>query len=249
MQDCVPYHFSGKSKIMLKKRIFAITLIALAIIGVASAVLAITLKHKSESYLKTNSFYFVYADKNAKKEILETKSESVKNLGGAGKIISVNGQYYLTVNVYFDKKSAEEIKENIADKFVNAGVLEVSKSLSKNLKRQITRSENANLGFKKINELLNDVHSLMLSNIAGNINESMLITELMRFKLELEELAKDTFESDSEFDKKIASYENLFILCIDRFLDDYFITTKKQALSAELSVSVSNYICELYDNL
>ncbi len=249
MQDYVPYNFSRKKQRGGAKRIGAILLTVIFVVFVLVFVFSIVLKPNTNKYFDEISFYFVYTNKNSKQSVLNAESEYIKSLGGSGEIFCYNDQYYLIANVYFSSSDANEIKMNIQPNFADAGILKITKKLSKSQKRALKENKTSLEFFMFMYGLLNSIQNSSMKYIAGSLSESALCREIMSKKLELEGLTNNHKQYDDELSKQILSVENVFLLHLNKFFDEFFITNKKQSVLAQLVVSLAFAQCDLYDNL
>lgn len=245
----MPYNFSKKKKNNRKKRIFfgAVSIIVVIIV-VLTIVLNISTKPNYEKYLKEKDYYFVYVDKNQKQAVLSAQSETIRSLGGAGKIVSHENSYYLVASVYLTEADAQEIVSNIVKNFPNAGTFKVSKRFTKAQKRELSTNPSYLKCSKFINDLIEELQTNSMKYLAGTISESALSSNILIKKHELESLKKD-FEETDEFSKKILAFEELCLLHITNFCNEFFTNSKKQALLSELVMNLVMAECDLIDNL
>ncbi len=245
----MPYYFKNKTRKKQNFKLWKLVLSVVLIAVIVIIVLSVTIKPKSNTYLTDIKMYFVYTDKNTKQNALTHQQDIIESLGGSGQIMFYKEQFYLIANVYFSEADAEEICQNIKPSFSNSGVLSVTKTLSKKQKRAILENDSALECFKIFSGFANEVQDMSMKYIVGSLSESSLCNKVLSKKLELENIIKKVERDDSELSKKILTYENLCLLHMDKFFDNFFESNKKQSILAKLVVSLVLSQCELYDNL
>ena len=249
LQDYVPYIFSRERQKENKKRVMAVLLSIIFVVLILVIVISLVLKPKNDKYFKEISFYFVYTDKSPKQTVVSAKQDQIKSLGGSGEILHHDEQFFLIANVYFSSAEANEIISNISSNFTNSGVVKITKKLKKSQKRVLKDNESALEFFMFLYNFVYGIQDNAMKYIAGSISESRLCTKIMGKKLELEGLINKHKNPDDELSKYIFSVENIFLLHLNRFLDEFFTTTKKQSALAQLVVNLVLAQGDLYDNL
>lgn len=249
LQDLVPHYFLKRHKNVSSKRIlsliFAVTIFAVTIIF-AGLVLA---KNKNDKYFSDFKIYAVCTQKSKKEQTLAPNAELIEKLGGSGQIIFFEESYHLVANVYFSKIEAEEIKNNIITSFAGTQILEISKKFSKKKIRELSSNEEVIKFFKTFRPLIEDIQILSMNFSAGKESTANVCTKIISKKLEIENMCAFYNKNPKNLPAAMVSQANLITYYLSNFLDNFYQSTKKQSLLANLTLSLSLSMCDLFDNL
>lgn len=233
--------YSTKTKIKSVIKVIFIFLFAIS----SSAVL-IVIKKKNLLF-DEREIYFVSVASSKKESELETKSELLKNLGGANVIYNKDNNFYLIANVYLDLSDAEEIKSNLSAYFPESQVLKIkTKAVTRGNKKEI-KSTSAEDAFRYIYKLSKSFQDLQMGYLAGTIKESELISTVVKNRLDLENLSK--VNAESELAKLIVGFGEMFCLQMSNFLTNFSITKSKQNYVCNYFVGFYINFIEMYDCL
>lgn len=223
-----------------------IKVILIFLFAISSSAVLIVIKKKNLLF-DEREIYFVSVASSKKESELETKSELLKNLGGANVIYNKEGAFYLIANVYLDLSDAEEIKSNLSAYFPESQVLKIkTKAVTRGNKKEI-KSTSAEDVFRYIYKLSKSFQDLQMGYLAGAIKESELISSIVKNRLELENLTK--VNAESELAKLIVGFGEMFCLQMSNFLTNYSITKSKQNYVCNYFVGFYINFIEMYDCL
>lgn len=249
MQDLVPHYFLKRHKNVFSKRIFSLIL-AVTIFAVVTIFTVLVLaKNKNDKYFSDFKIYVVCTQKSKKKQTLAPNSELIEKLGGSGQIIFYEESYHLVANVYFSKSEAEEIKNNIITSFADTQILEISKKFSKKKIRELSASDETVKFFKVFRPLIEDIQNLSMNFSAGKVSTANVCTKIISEKLEIENMCNSYNKNPKNLPAPIVSQANLISYYLSNFLDNFYQSTKKQSLLADLTLSLALSMCDLFDNL
>lgn len=202
--------------------ISVITLILFFLILVVVLLVFINNKKKENLFLPVN-YYFVYADKHRKEQMLYTKKEEVKKLGGANEIYLHKNEHYLIVNVYLDKSEAETVLKNIKQKYSNAGVLRITTStFSKSIKKEIVNSYEIKNTLKRVNSNFKEVLEMQMGLLSDIEKKNNVISILARHRLEIYELKSKFEKNESVFGKIIVKYMDIDLIFYEEIFEKYY---------------------------
>ncbi len=223
-----------------------IKVILIFLFAISSSAVLIVIKKKNLLF-DEREIYFVSVASSKKESELETKSELLKNLGGANVIYNKDNTFYLIANVYLDLSDAEEIKSNLSAYFPESQVLKIkTKAVTRGNKKEI-KSTSAEDVFRYIYKLSKSFQDLQMAYLSGTIKESELISTVVKNRLDLENLSKVNVES--ELAKLIVGFGEMFCLQMSNFLTNFSITKSKQNYVCNYFVGFYINFIEMYDCL
>lgn len=219
--------------------------ILIFLFAITSSIFFVSLKKKSLMYLERD-FYFVSVASSKKSSDLETKSELLKNLGGASVIYNKNGVYYLVANVYLDLSSAEEIKSNLSKYFRETEVLTVKvKAISKKDRKALSQNKQA---LKFLYDLSFEFSDLQIGFLLGDVSEGNLISNMVKHRLNIEK-TKTNLIKDTKHSETIEGFCDLFSTQISNFLSGLTTSKSKQNYVCNFFVSFYINFIEMYECL
>ena len=199
-------------------------------------------------YEKT--YYFVYADKSRDASLLLDEQDKIKKLGGAGVFVEKNNQQHLVVSVYLNKEDAKEIEKGLGDNFQGSGVVEISKKeVSKKYINFLKQYENYFTLFKFLSEFDKNLQSLIFGYSKGEISDGKLMSGLVGYKLDLQNLLKIVSSQNIEDLASLKSTSESLIESIDYVFDKFFSTSSKESLCHELLAGFVVLYIDLCNNL
>lgn len=223
-----------------------ITTILVFLFAIVSSGVLISIKKKNLVF-DEREIYFISVASSKKESELETKSELLKNLGGANIIYNRNGTYYLVANSYLKLADAEEIKNNLISYFPECMVLKVkTKAVSKKAKKVIKGSDVEKI-IRTLYELSKDFQNLQMGYLSGGIAESGLISSMVKYRLELENLNKISSVESEEL--TIVGFCEMFSLQMSNFLTNFVLSKSKQNYVCNYFVGFYINFIEMYDCL
>lgn len=247
MQDYVPYKRRRKGLIIQIKSVIALILFFIFVFMILTC---LGVSRKNNKCFDKSSFSFVYVQKT-KKMLDETEKDLVKGLGGAGIFYFFKEHHYLIANVYLKLDDAKEVAGGMVDSFENAGVLTIeTKRLSRLLQQKIKSNLSYYRFFKYLYEFSEKFEELNLNYISGELSQGKLMSELIEINLEFETIVNE-FENENNESvfSDIKTYANMILIHFDNFFDEFYQSTKKQALVCALGVNVALTKVDLFDNL
>lgn len=246
MQVCVT---ATKSKRLNKHQIKSVISVILVFLFVFISMIVLINLKKKDLVFEQQCFYLVYADTSRKESLLENEKKIVKNLGGAGSVYKSKDNFYLSVSVYIDINDAYDVKNNIISNFVSSDVYTIkTKSVSKSIKKRIKKNTQTYNLLKFMYEYIRDFYEIENDYLSGNITESKFLTELLGYKLELENKAK-TKSIEDDISKIISEYGLLISLQLSNFLNNFYIETSKQSYICNYFVALITCYEEMYLSL
>ncbi len=232
----------------VKKIIITFVVLILAILMIGIIILSLT-KRDKKSCFSEQELFFVYTEKNTKQEILEVSADKIKSLGGAGKIIFYNNNYYLVSSLYFDKKDAEEVVGNISSNFPESGVLTLKvEKTKKPIKKAIKQDDKSLAFYEFFYEACNKSQGYMIDYMSRTLSQSELSMNILKDKLNLEEMIK-SLDKKTNLSQQFFNYMNMINLYYDNFLSSFFESTKKESLISGLVVELSLLRLEMVKHL
>lgn len=239
-----PRRLKNKRKNMIKS---VVSLILIFLFVISSSAFLISIR-KNNLVFDEMDIYFVCVASSKKESELETKSELLKNLGGANVIYNKSGVFYLVANVYLKLSEAEEIKTNLLSYFPESQVLKLkTKAVTRKVKKKIKSSKEETL-LRYLFKLSKNFRNLHIGYLSGEIGESALISTLVKNRLELEKLCEDKTASE-EFELLVLSFGNLFSLQLSNFLTGLSLAGAKQNYVCNYFVGFYVNFIEMYDCL
>lgn len=203
---------------------------------------------KKENLYTGKDLFFVCTNKSKNPSSLEVEKELVQNLGGAGVLFLNNREFYLIVNVYFEKDHAEEVKDKIKKDFPNASVLKISLTKLKNAK-YFRNNENAKTLLKLLSTKFEDLAKLEIDYISGKVSDGKCGSKVLLAKQEIEKQTSEVLSETVDISRNLCSYAKLISLQYDKFLDDFYIKSNKQALVCEFLVNFAIIYADMWNNL
>ena len=194
-------------------------------------------------------FYFVYTDYSEKPSELENKAQGLKQLGGAGVVQNFNEKYYLVLCVYSEKEDAEEVRENILNRYKDSGVLQVKrKKIKGSIKREIKQNEKLYSCFKIVSGIATEAIAISMEYLSGKIAADRVITKFLDIKLNLDEVSRETGTNSVLFEKILreALVERALI---ENFLNTFYQASKKNSIVLSLASNLVKSSIELVNNL
>ena len=220
-----------KTKAKIKSVVSTILIFLFAI--VSSAVLVVE-KRKYKAF-DERILYFVSVGSAKTSNLLESKKELLKNLGGANVVYSYKGISHLIANVYLDQESALEIKENLQEHFPDVDILKIRlKRVSNKGIRAVKDIVGAEKFIKKIFELSNEYQNLQMSYLIGDLSEGEFMSRLVDEKINLEKIMEN-IDKTTELAQKIMGYGELIDMQLTSILNGLTIAKHKQ-----------NYVCNYF---
>ena len=205
---------------------------------------------KTNKCFEKQSYHFVYAQNN--KQILDkTEQDLVKSLGGAGIYYFYKEHHYLIVNVYLSKDDANEIKNGMAENFPNSGTITLEvKDIPKKIQSKIKDNLSYYKFFKYFHELIESFQELNMNYIAGKITQGKLMSSIITMQLDCKTIISE-FENpeNEELFNNIKTYANMCKIHFENFFDEFYQSTKKQALVCALGVNLALTKIDLFNNL
>lgn len=208
------------------------------------------LRKKENNFLPL-SFYFVYSSKYRKESMLYTERELLKKSGGACEIYYHKNQYYLMFNVYFEKEKAEEVLQNLKEKFPNAGVLRITtKSFSKKAKREIQGSFELKNALKHIKSDFDEVLEVQNSFVLKEKDSGKVMQALTRQKLNLQVLSKRLNGAENEMCDLVAGFIEMKLLCYEEFFEKFYTqTSNREYLLSKIATKLAIIQIKMINNL
>ena len=248
LQDYVPLK---RAKNKRKTLIISAIIISVIILLFLIIYFVIFTKSKSKKEFLETSIYYVCAAKSKNKKELENMQDDVKNFGGAGKIYQKDEMYYLVLNAYYDKNSADLVAENNKEIYQDVNVLELkTKGVSNKTINKFKKSE-VNFRFlKKMNSDLNAILDLQMKYLSGDITENDLCSKLLTLKFDNDDLIYDikNFE-ENEFKDLVLNYANLKEIYFSTFFNSFFESDKKSSVICEFVVNLTLLKVDFFNNL
>lgn len=206
-------------------------------------------KYKNE-FLET-SIHFVFAEKSKNIKELENIQDQVKEFGGAGKIYHKDGVYYLILNAYFDKESADLVVDNNKNIYMNAGVLELkTKKIESRTIKKIKATEFNVRFLKKLNSDLSKVIELQMKYFSGVVSENDLCSNLLTLKFEVDDLIYDIKSGDhANFKELVLNYSSLLEMYYSAFFNNFFDSDKKSSILCDFVVGLALLKIDFFNNL
>lgn len=248
MQDYVPLkRAKNKREILIFSAIILIFIILICVIIFVS----IWLNKKSKKEFLETSIFFVCANVSKNKKELENMQDNVKDFGGAGKIYQKNEFYYLIINSYYDKESAELVVENNKVVYENIQVLELKTKTVSNKTRKKFKNQEINLKFlKKLNKNLSEIFNLEMRFLSGEITDNDLCSKLLTLKFDNDDLIEEIKSAeDNDYGDLVLNYANLEEMYFSSFFNNFFESDKKSSVICEFVVSLALLKVDFFNNL
>ena len=246
-QESVPRIALRKGSQISIKSVIATILFFIFVVLVCLCLVAF---RKVEKVFDKQTFYIVYVAKN-KRKIDPATTDLVKKLGGAGSVLFFKEEFYLVANVYLKESDAKEIVGGLLENFSNAGVLKIEhKSIEKKKVTHIAHNLTFSRFFEKLFEFNEKFEELQMSYLIGELSESGFLTEVLKNKLEFEQIVKD-FENQSGeklFDD-IKSHANMCVNYFNEFFEEFLRSTKKETLICKLKFDLVKLKYDMFENL
>ena len=212
---------------------------------------SIWLNKKSKKEFLETSIFFVCANVSKNKKELENMQDNVKDFGGDGKIYQKNEFYYLIINSYYDKESAELIVENNKVVYENIQVLELKTKTVSNKTRKKFKNQEINLKFlKKLNKNLSEIFNLEMRFLSGEITDNDLCSKLLTLKFDNDDLIEEIKSvEDNDYGDLVFNYANLEEMYFSSFFNNFFESDKKSSVICEFVVSLALLKVDFFNNL
>ena len=248
MQDYVPLE---RWRNIRKTLIISVITLIFIIFICAIFFIFLSLKKNTKKDFLEQSMFYVCAAKSKNIKELENMQDNVKEFGGAGKIYQKDGYYYLILNSYLDKESAENVAGNNKTVYENVQVLELcTKKVSNKVIQKFKQSE-INMKFlKKLNNDLNEIFVLQMQFLSGEISENDLCSKLLTLKFDNADLiAEIKLSDDGEFKSLILNFASMKEMYFNLFFNSFFDSDKKSSIICEFVVGLSLLKVDFFNNL
>lgn len=239
----------GKEKKHGKLSIKSVIMMILIFILFFAFMIALVSRKKQEVVFNAKEYHFVYALKNSKKLLVQDEASKIKQFGGAGVVLNSSNEYYLILNVYLEKKEADEIANKIKSNYEGAGVLSLKSAELSKFKRKATQNNSLASAIKKNDEMLENFLDLQLEFMSGKLSEGKFSSMLVKQKLEISELETNYAKSDNKNLQLVSYHLDLMLLHYQNFFDKFFGNYNKEYLVCELAVNLANSNLEMLNNL
>ena len=239
---------ADRQKNCVTKKVRVLAFLFLSVF-VALAVVCFGDAKKNNDVFGSKKIFVVFAESSKNQNNLTNTVENVKKLGGSGRIVEKQGVFFVVVNVYFDEGDAKNVQMQVKSSFENSGVVvfEIQKIKNKTIQK-IKKNQSVFEFFKFLSAETNNIHQYQIDYFSGNITLNKLCSLVLAEKLVLEEKIK-SLESLKQEWKSVFDNANLLLWHYNNFLDNIFISQKKQALVCDFSVNVAFCLLESHNNL
>lgn len=248
MQDYVPLkRVKDRREMLIFSAIIFIFIILICVIIFVS----IWLNKKSKKEFLETSIFFICANVSKNKKELENMQDNVKDFGGAGKIYQKDEFYYLIINSYFDKESAELVVNNNKKVYENIQILELkTKTISNKIRKNFKKQE-VNFKFlKKMNKNLSETFDLQMKFLSGEITDNDLCSKLLTLKFDNDDLIDEIKAAeDNDYGDLVLNYANLEAMYFASFFNNFFESDKKSSVICEFVVSLALLKVDFFNNL
>ena len=248
MQDYVPLkRVKNKREMLIFSAIIFIFIILICVIVFVS----IWLNKKSKKEFLETSMFFVCANVSKNKKELENMQDNVKDFGGAGKIYQKDEFYYLIINSYFDKDSAELVVNNNKKVYENIQILELkTKTISNKIRKNFKKQEINYKFLKKMNKNLSESFDLQMKFLSGEITDNDLCSKLLTLKFDNDDLIDEIKAAeDNDYGDLVLNYANLEAMYFASFFNNFFESDKKSSVICEFVVSLALLKVDFFNNL
>lgn len=248
MQDYVPLkRVKDRREMLIFSAIIFIFIILICVIIFVS----IWLNKKSKKEFLETSMFFVCANVSKNKKELENMQDNVKDFGGAGKIYQKDEFYYLIINSYFDKESAELVVNNNKKVYENIQILELkTKTISNKTRKKFKRQEINYKFLKKMNKNLSETFDLQMKFLSGEVTDNDLCSKLLTLKFDNDDLIDEIKAAeDNDYGDLVLNYANLEAMYFASFFDNFFESEKKSSVICEFVVSLALLKVDFFNNL
>ena len=247
MQGLVTPRFIKRKRKVDWLRIFSIVAAVILII-----ILIITVPDKKrDKNFEEVAYYFVYADKSPKENVILSKKDMLKSLGGGAVSYYFRNEYYLIANVYLSKEYSSEIEKGMIESFSNAGVISFkSKEPSISKIQEYKKKFEIFEYFEFLYDFIEKFDDLQLSYLAGSVSEIKVCKEVTSRHLKLQEIISriESIEKNDKIEYVIENAKQCDLI-FKNFLNKFFDSTKKSALVCEFFINIVFCRLELFDNL
>ncbi|MBQ4541891.1 MAG: hypothetical protein IJA23_03450 [Clostridia bacterium] len=248
MQDYVPLkRVKDRREMLIFSAIIFIFIILICVIIFVS----IWLNKKSKKEFLETSMFFVCANVSKNKKELENMQDNVKDFGGAGKIYQKDEFYYLIINSYFDKESAELVVNNNKKVYENIQILELkTKTISNKTRKKFKRQEINYKFLKKMNKNLSETFDLQMKFLSGEVTDNDLCSKLLTLKFDNDDLIDEIKAAeDNDYGDLVLNYANLEAMYFASFFNNFFESDKKSSVICEFVVSLALLKVDFFNNL
>ena len=248
MQDYVPLkRVKDRREMLIFSAIIFIFIILICVIIFVS----IWLNKKSKKEFLETSMFFVCANVSKNKKELENMQDNVKDFGGAGKIYQKDEFYYLIINSYFDKESAELVVNNNKKVYENIQILELkTKTISNKTRKKFKRQEINYKFLKKMNKNLSETFDLQMKFLSGEVTDNDLCSKLLTLKFDNDDLIDEIKAvEDNDYGDLVLNYANLEAMYFASFFNNFFESDKKSSVICEFVVSLALLKVDFFNNL
>lgn len=248
MQDYVPLkRVKDRRETLIFSAIIFIFIILICVIIFVS----IWLNKKTKKEFLETSIFFVCANVSKNKKELENMQDNVKDFGGAGKIYQKDEFYYLIINSYFDKESAELVVNNNKKVYENIQILELKTKTISNKIRKKFKNQEVNFKFlKKMNKNLSETFDLQMKFLSGEITDNDLCSKLLTLKFDNDDLIDEIKAvEDNDYGDLVLNYANLEAMYFASFFNNFFESDKKSSVICEFVVSLALLKVDFFNNL
>lgn len=236
------------SKNCVTKKVKVIFFLFLAVF-VGIAVVCFSDAKKNNNVFGSKKIFMVFAESSKNQNFLINTIENVKKLGGSGRVVEKQGVFFVVVNVYFSESDAKNVQMQVKNEFEKSGVeiFEVKK-IKNNIIQKIKKNQSVFEYLKFVSNQTTTMHQYQIDYLSGNITLNKLCSLVLAEKLVLEEKIKSLEPLKQEW-KDVFDNANLLLWHYNNFLDNIFISQKKQSLVCDFAVNVAFCLLESHNNL
>ena len=239
---------ADRQKNCVTKKVKVIFFLFLAVF-VGIAVVCFSDAKKNNNVFGSKKIFMVFAESSKNQNSLINTIENVKKLGGSGRVVEKQGVFFVVVNVYFSESDAKNVQMQVKNEFEKSGVeiFEVKK-IKNNIIQKIKKNQSVFEYLKFVSNQTTTMHQYQIDYLSGNITLNKLCSLVLAEKLVLEEKIKSLEPLKQEW-KDVFDNANLLLWHYNNFLDNIFISQKKQALVCDFAVNVTFCLLESHNNL
>ena len=239
---------ADRQKNCVTKKVKVIFFLFLAVF-VGIAVVCFSDAKKNNNVFGSKKIFMVFAESSKNQNSLINTIENVKKLGGSGRVVEKQGVFFVVVNVYFSESDAKNVQMQVKNEFEKSGVeiFEIKK-IKNNIIQKIKKNQSVFEYLKFVSNQTTTMHQYQIDYLSGNITLNKLCSLVLAEKLVLEEKIKSLEPLKQEW-KDVFDNANLLLWHYNNFLDNIFISQKKQALVCDFAVNVTFCLLESHNNL
>lgn len=226
-------------------------LLFLGIAGIflVSIILSYGGRAKNDNIFKQRFVFVVVAGESLNQNELAQLCSRVKSLGGAGEILAYDYKFYVAINVYQNKADAEQIMLDSKQSFLGAEVVALEKKALNKRKQVLVKEKQIVFEyFSLFDKITYKLFELQTKFLIGELSTSGLCSEILADKLLLENIIA-TFDTGDKLNKYAFDNANLLLYYFNCFLDNFFISDKKQTILCNFVFLTTNCWLDFNNNL